>query len=53
MEYDSSTPIDPISAAALVTRAIESIDASNEEQRDALLSDLLCAAWGTIRAQNQ
>jgi len=46
-------PLDPISAAALVVRVIDDIDASSEEQRDALLSDLLCAAWGSIRAQNQ
>jgi len=32
---------------------IDDIDESDEEQRNALLSDLLCAAWGSIRAQNQ
>jgi hypothetical protein len=37
----------------LVMRAIDDIDASDDEQRDALLSDLLCAAWGSIWAQNQ
>ncbi|HUB73945.1 MAG TPA: hypothetical protein VL979_07915 [Solirubrobacteraceae bacterium] len=46
-------PLDPQSAAALVTRAIDEIDASSEEQRDALLCELLCAAWGSILAQNQ
>jgi hypothetical protein len=47
------TPLDPITAAALVSRAIDDIDVSTEEQREALLSDLLCAAWGSVRAQNQ
>jgi hypothetical protein len=46
-------PLDPIAAAALVVRAIDDIDESSEEDRDALLSDLLCAAWGSIWAQNQ
>jgi hypothetical protein len=49
----NSGPLDPISAAALVIRAVDDIDASDEQQRDALLSDLLCAAWGSILAQNQ
>jgi hypothetical protein len=52
MEPDS-WPLDPITAAALVTRVIDDIDASSEEQRDELLADLLCAAWGSILAQNQ
>jgi hypothetical protein len=46
-------PLDPVVAAALVTRVIDGIDASDDEQRDALLCDLLCAAWGSILAQNQ
>jgi hypothetical protein len=46
-------PLDPKSAAALVVRVIDEIDASSEEQRDVLLADLLCAAWGSISAQNQ
>jgi hypothetical protein len=49
----NDTPLDPITAAALVARTIDDIDASTEEHRDALLSDLLCAAWGSVRAQNQ
>jgi hypothetical protein len=49
----NSWPLDPIATAALVIRAIDDIDASTEEQRDILLSDLLCAAWGSIWAQNQ
>ena len=47
------TPLDPVAAAALVARAIDDIDVSTVEQREALLSDLLCAAWGSIWAQNQ
>lgn len=53
MMEPSPPPLDPDSAAALVVRVIDDIDESNEEQRNALLSDLLCAAWGSIRGQNQ
>jgi hypothetical protein len=52
MEYNN-WPLDPIATAALVVRTVDEIDASTEEQRDLLLSDLLCAAWGSIWAQNQ
>jgi hypothetical protein len=44
---------DPGGAAALVVRVIDDIDQSSEEQRDALLRDLLYAAWGRLLAQNQ
>jgi hypothetical protein len=46
-------PLDPISAASLVMRVIEDVDTSSEEQRDALLCELLDAAWGSLWAQNQ
>jgi hypothetical protein len=46
-------PLDPVSAAALVVRVVEDIDASSEEQRDDLLCELLSAAWGGALAQNQ
>jgi len=42
-----------LSAAMPVMRAIDDIDQSSAEQRAALLSDLLCAAWGSAWAQNQ
>jgi hypothetical protein len=45
--------LDRASAAALVVRVIDDIDASDDEHRDVLLSDLLCAAWGSILAQKQ
>jgi hypothetical protein len=48
----NSWPLDPIATAALVVRTIDEIDASSEEQRDLLLSDLLCAAWGSIWAMS-
>jgi len=32
---------------------IDDIDQSSDEQRDALLLDLVCAAWGNLPAQNQ
>jgi hypothetical protein len=46
-------PLDRISTAVLVVRVIGELDASSEEQRDELLCELLCAAWGSILAQNQ
>ena len=46
-------PLDPASAAALVVRVVEDLDASSEEQRDALLCELLATAWGSLWAQNQ
>jgi hypothetical protein len=52
-EPNNWPPVDPISVAATVVRAIDDIDASGEEERDELLSDLLCAAWGSLVAQNQ
>ena len=51
MEPDNP-PIDSITAE-LVIRVVSDIDASSEEECDALLCDFLCAAWGSIRAQNQ
>ena len=46
--------LDRASAAALlVVRVIDDIDASDDEDRDVLLSDLLCAAWGSVLAQKQ
>lgn len=46
-------PTDPVATAALVVRAIDDIDNRTEDEEVALLSDLMCAAWGSIRAQNQ
>jgi hypothetical protein len=46
-------PRDAASAGELVVRVIEDIDASDDEHRDVLLSDLQCAAWGSDLAQNQ
>jgi hypothetical protein len=45
-------PLDPQAVAALVLRTIDDIDSSTEEERDDLLGSLLCAAWGSIQAQN-
>jgi hypothetical protein len=49
--YESS--LDRLSNAVLVVRVVDDLDASSEEDRDALLCDLLLAAWGSIDAQNQ
>ena len=47
-------PLDGVSGAELVVRVLDSIDdASDDEQRAVLLSDLLSAAWGSVLAQNQ
>jgi hypothetical protein len=46
-------PLDRKSTAALVVRTIDAIDASTDEERDALLSTFLSAVWGSITAQNQ
>jgi hypothetical protein len=46
-------PTDPLAQASLVSRAIDDIDKSTEEEMDDLLGSLLCAAWGSIHAQNQ
>ena len=46
-------PLDPVAVACLVTRAIEAIDESTEEQRDALLSTFLLNAWGNDSSLNQ
>ena len=46
-------PLDPISAAVLVARVIDELDASSEEERDELLCELLDTAWGNLWAQNQ
>jgi hypothetical protein len=45
--------LDPVYNAALVVRAIEDIDQSSDEQRDSLLTELLCAVWGGPPAVNQ
>ena len=41
------------SAEDLVCRTIRAIDACGMTEADVLLSDLLCAAWPTSRAQSQ
>lgn len=46
-------PLDSVSTAALVVRVIDDIDESSEEDQCTLLSELSCAAWGSIWAQNQ
>jgi len=52
MEPDHQS-FDPKGAAELVVRAIDDIDQSTEERREALLSALLCAAWGNACSLNQ
>jgi hypothetical protein len=45
--------LDSASVAELVVRVIEEIDEGDDEHREVLLSDLQCAAWGSILAQSQ
>ena len=52
MEFDSG-PVDAVPDATLVARVAGDSDHSDKDQRDALLSDLLCAAWPTLTAQSQ
>ena len=52
MESDSG-PVDAVPDATLVARVVGDITQSDSERRDALLSDLLCAAWPTLTAQSQ
>jgi hypothetical protein len=53
MNSSNGSPLDPTSAAELVARVVFDIDVSDDELRDVLLSDLLCAAWGSFLAQRQ
>ena len=53
MNSSDGSPLDPTSAAELVARVIFDIDATEDELRDVLLSELLCAAWGSVVAQRQ
>jgi hypothetical protein len=53
MNSSNGSPLDPASAVEFVARVIFDIDASDDELRDVLLSDLLCAAWGSVLAQRQ
>ena len=52
MEFDSG-PVDAVPDATLVARVVGDIAQGDSERRDALLSDLLCAAWPTLTAQSQ
>ena len=52
MEFDSG-PVDAMPDAALVARVAGDIDQSDKDERDALLSDLLSAAWPMPTAQPQ
>lgn len=45
--------LDPMSRAAVVTRVIDDIDQSSDDERDTLLRDFLRAAWGTLAGQDQ
>ncbi len=46
-------PLDPVAAAAVVVRVIEEVDASNDDQLDELLYQLVSTAWGSLWAQDQ
>lgn len=52
MMEPNEQPLDPMYAATLVIQVIDDIDERNREQRDALLNDLICAAWPTQLAQD-
>jgi hypothetical protein len=51
-EFANPWPLDADSAAALVARVLADVDSSSDERRNALLADMLCAAWPTRVAQD-
>ena len=53
MEPTDPPPLDHMDAAELVARTADAVDASTDEERDALLAELLYTVWGSIWAQNQ
>ena len=53
MSSAGDSPLEPASPAELVARVILDIDANDDEYRDALLNDLMCAAWGGLLARRQ
>jgi hypothetical protein len=52
-ESETGPARDLASAQDLVCRTVRAIDACGMREFDVLLSDLLCAAWPTNRAQSQ
>ena len=52
-ESETGPASDLASAEDLVCRSVRAIDACGMKEADVLLSDLLCAAWPTSRAQSQ
>lgn len=52
MEPDRWPP-EAAEAAVRVARLIDRIEDESEEERLQLLSNLMCAAWGSVLAQNQ
>jgi hypothetical protein len=53
MNPSNGAPLDPTSAVELVARVVHDIDTSDDELREVLISELLCAAWGCVLAQRQ
>ena len=51
-EFANTWPLDSDSASTLVARVLADIDRSSDEHREALLADVLCAAWPTRVAQD-
>ncbi len=52
MQFDRSSR-DAYSTAAVVARIVRDIDRRDDEHRDVLIADLLCAAWPTQRTQDR
>jgi hypothetical protein len=48
-----NSPTGPVSAASILARLVDRIDASGEQERRALLEAFLSAAWGCRRALDQ
>jgi hypothetical protein len=47
-----SWPLESMSAE-LVARVVRDIDRRTEDETVVMLSELLCASWGSLEAQNQ
>jgi hypothetical protein len=50
---EPGSPLEAVPAATLVVRVRRDIDDCSDGERDLLLSDFLCAAWPSRRAQAQ
>jgi hypothetical protein len=53
LESQIGSSIDVEGPASVVRRVVRVLDDTSVEDVDVLLSDLMCAAWPTLKAQSQ